>query len=100
MTSRIGSSLWLSTASAMTHDLAWDHGREHSLPDLQGSRGLYSHFEAQNLSYRLKVNELDDLTTCEIASRCTGYKSNHVWSGSEALGKFMSTSAITLDAGN
>ena len=88
MTSRIGSSLWLITASAMTpgpYDLTWDHGREHSFPDLQGPRGLYSHDEAQNLSYRMKVNELDDLTTCEIASRCTGYKSNHVWSGPKHL---------------
>ena len=32
---------------------------------------------AQNLSYRLKVNELVDLTTCEVVSRYTGYKLNH-----------------------
>ena len=43
------------------YDLTWDHGREHSLPDLQGPRGLYSHYEAQNLSCRLKVNEFDHL---------------------------------------
>ena len=39
MTSRIGSSLWLSTASARTpgpYDLMWDQGRKNSFPDLQG----------------------------------------------------------------
>ena len=30
--------------------------------------------------------ESDDLTTCEFASRCVGYKSNHVWSGQNHLG--------------
>ena len=41
---------------------------------------------AQNLTYRLKVNELADLTTCEFASRCIGYKSTHVWCGLKYLG--------------
>ena len=35
----------------------------------------------QNLSYRLKVNESADLTTCEFASRYSGDKHSNVLSG-------------------
>merc|ERR1712209_129004 len=41
---------------------------------------------AQNLSYRLKVNEFADLTTSEFVSQYTGYKPNNVWSGLKHLG--------------
>merc|ERR1712064_139325 len=41
---------------------------------------------AQNLSYRLKVNEFADLTTSEFVSQYTGYKPSNVWSGLKHLG--------------
>ena len=40
---------------------------------------------AQNLSYRLNVNEFADLSTCESVSQYAGYKPNNVWSGLEHL---------------
>ena len=42
--------------------------------------------DAQNLSYRLKVNEFADFTTSEFVSQYTGYKPNNVWSGLKHLG--------------
>ena len=36
---------------------------------------------AQNFSYRLKVNEYADSTTCEFVSKCTGKNSNNMLSG-------------------
>merc|ERR1712012_1371216 len=41
---------------------------------------------AQNLTYRLKVNEFADLTTSEFVSQYTGYKPQNVWSGLKHLG--------------
>ena len=41
---------------------------------------------AQNFSYRLKMSESADLTTCELVSRHTGYKPNNALSGMKHLG--------------
>ena len=42
--------------------------------------------DAQDHSYRLKVNKSTELTTSEYVSQYTGYKLNNVWSGLKHLG--------------
>ena len=57
----------------------------HTCTGVQGSGDLTLTTNARNLSGRLKESEFADLPICEFASRCTGYKSNHVWSGLKHL---------------
>ena len=45
---------------------------------------------AQNFSYRLKMSESADLTTCELVSRHTGHKPNNALEWYEALGRLIS----------
>merc|ERR1712107_514787 len=99
----IGASLLLSTASAATpgpnYDLMWDHFKTKYGKVYNGITDESARFQifkghvdfihttnAQNLSYRLKVNEFADLTTSEFVSQYTGYKPNNVWSGLKHLG--------------
>merc|ERR1712065_108295 len=94
----IGASLLLSTASAATpgpnYDLMWDHfktkyGKVHGgITDestrfqiFKGHVDFIHTTNAQNLTYRLKVNEFADLTTSEFVSQYTGYKPQNVWGG-------------------
>merc|ERR1711991_525744 len=93
----------LSTASAATpgpnYDLMWDHFKTKYGKVYNGITDESTRFQifkghvdfihttnAQNLSYRLKVNEFADLTTSEFVSQYTGYKPQNVWSGLKHLG--------------
>ena len=71
------------------YDLTWDRGREQSLPDLQGPRGLFSLWSPESL---LQV-EGEWVRWFDVKSR-------PVWSGPKHLGKSVCTSAITVDAAN
>ena len=55
-------------------------------PNLQGSSGFFHTTVDQNPSYKLKVNELVDLTTSGIVSRYTWYKPYNLWSSLQCLG--------------
>ena len=55
-------------------------------PNLQGSRGLIHTTVDQNPSYKLKVNELVDLTTSGLVSRYSGNKPNNLWRSLQCLG--------------
>merc|ERR1712227_548259 len=81
------------------YDLMWDHFKTKYGKVYNGITDESARFQifkghvdfihttnAQNLSYRLKVNEFADLTTSEFVSQYTGYKPNNVWSGLKHLG--------------
>ena len=53
--------------------------------NLEGSCGLFHATVDQNPLYKLKFDELVDLTTSGIASRFSGCKPNNLWSSLEEL---------------
>merc|ERR1712227_541260 len=81
------------------YDLMWDHFKTKYGKVYNGITDESTRFQifkghvdfihttnAQNLTYRLKVNEFADLTTSEFVSQYTGYKPQNVWSGLKHLG--------------
>merc|ERR1712136_645191 len=83
----------------MGYDLMWDHFKTkygkvyNGITDesarfqiFKGHADFIHTTNAQNLSYRLKVNEFADLTTSEFVSQYIVYKPNNVWSGLKHLG--------------